>query len=98
MRLTLIVAEADKPLAEQVINDLYTDGAEASTQGVGIFPIELTDGTDTFWACTGQLYHMDSTALINSDQLYYVSTADAFATAIGECGLTIVEQEPELGS
>ncbi|MCS5594181.1 MAG: hypothetical protein NZ730_06520 [Porticoccaceae bacterium] len=98
MRLTLIVTDADKESAEQVINDLYADSVEVSTQGAGMFPIELTDGTDTFWACTGQLYRRDSTALINSDLLYYVSTADAFSTAVGECELTIVAQEPELGS
>ena len=92
---TLIVTDADKASAQGVINTLHTTEEGASTQGDTLFSVELTDGTDTFWATTGFLYGDDMTALINTDYIQYACFPADLEQALEVNGLERVENVSE---
>lgn len=92
---TLIVTDADKASAQGVINTLHTTEEGASTQGDTLFSVELTDGTETFWATTGFLYGDDLTALINTDYIQYACFPADLDKALEANSLTLVEVESE---
>ena len=92
---TLIVTDADKASAQGVINTLHTTEEGASTQGDTLFSVELTDGTDTFWATSGFLYGDDLTALINTDYIQYACFPADLEQALEVNGLERVENVSE---
>ena len=92
---TPIVTDADKASAQGVINTLHTTEEGASTQGDTLFSVELTDGTETFWATTGFLYGDDLTALINTDYIQYACFPADLEQALEVNGLERVENVSE---
>ena len=93
---TVIVTNAKKKAAQEVLNELYSypalDGEEAyvSEAGLEFFGIELKKGTSKYWASSGAFVDKELTALINSGVPYYTSFGNDFKTAIEACELTKV--------
>lgn len=92
---TLIVTDADKASAQGVINALHSTEEGASTQGDTLFSVELTDGTETFWATSGFLYGDDLTVLINTDYIQYACFPADLEQALEVNGLERVENVSE---
>jgi hypothetical protein len=92
---TLIVTDADKASAQGVINALHSTEEGASTQGDTLFSVELTDGTETFWATSGFLYGDDLTALINTDYIQYACFPADLEQALEVNGLERVQNDSE---
>ena len=92
---TLIVTDADKASAQGVVNALHSTEEGASTQGDTLFSVELTDGTETFWATSGFLYGDDLTALINTDYIQYACFPADLEQALEVNGLERVENVSE---
>ena len=93
---TVIVTNAKKAEAQEVINELYSlpalDGEEAyvSEAGLEFFGVELKKGTSKYWASSGAFVDKELTALMNSGVPYYTSFGNDFKTAIEACELTRV--------
>jgi len=93
---TVIVTNAKKAEAQEVLNELYSypalDGEEAyvSEAGLEFFGIELKKGTSKYWASSGAFQSEQLTALMNSGVPYYTSFGNDFKTAIEACELTRV--------
>jgi hypothetical protein len=96
---TVIVTNAKKAQAQEVLNELYsvpaTDDQEAyvSTQGHDFFNIELNKGTSKYWASSGAFVSKELTALTNSGVSYYTSFGNDFQAALDACELTRVDNE-----
>jgi ribosomal protein S16 len=96
---TVIVTNAKKAQAQEVLNELYsvpaTDDQEAyvSTQGNDFFNIELNKGTSKYWASSGAFVSKELTALTNSGVSYYTSFGNDFQAALDACELTRVDNE-----
>ena len=93
---TVIVTNAKKAEAQEVLNELYSypalDGEEAyvSEAGLEFFGIELEKGTSKYWASSGAFLSSELTVLMNSGVPYYTSFGNDFKTAIEACELTRV--------
>jgi ribosomal protein S16 len=96
---TVIVTNAKKAQAQEVLNELYsvpaTDDQEAyvSTQGNDFFNIELNKGTSKYWASSGAFVSKELTALTNSGVSYYTSFGNDFQAALDACGLIRIDTE-----
>ena len=96
---TVIVTNAKKKAAQEVINELYSlpatdDEAEhISTKGEGFFDIELEKGTSKYWASSGAFLSSELTALINNVSPYYVVIGNDFQAALDACGLIRIDNE-----
>lgn len=96
---TVIVTNAKKAEAQEVLNELYslpaTDEEEeyVSTKGDDFFGIELKKGTSKYWASSGAFVDDELTALINSGVAYYTSFGNDFPAALDACGLIRIDTE-----
>ena len=96
---TVIVTNAKKAQAQEVLNELYsapaTDDQEAyvSTQGNEFFNIELKKGTSKYWASSGAFVDDELTALINNGVAYYTSFGNDFQAALDACELIRINTE-----
>lgn len=96
---TVIVTNAKKAEAQEVLNELYslpaTDEEEeyVSTKGNDFFGIELKKGTSKYWASSGAFVSKELTALTNSGVSYYTSFGNDFQAALEACGLIRIDTE-----
>jgi len=96
---TVIVTNAKKAEAQEVLNELYSlpalDGEEAyvSEAGLEFFGIELKKGTSKYWASSGAFVDKELTALINNGVAYYTSFGNDFQAALDACGLIRIDTE-----
>jgi len=96
---TVIVTNAKKAEAQEVLNELYslpaTDEEEeyVSTKGDDFFGIELKKGTSKYWASSGAFVDDELTALINSGVAYYTSFGNDFQVALDACELIRIDTE-----
>ena len=96
---TVIVTNAKKAEAQEVLNELYslpaTDEEEeyVSTKGDDFFGIELKKGTSKYWASSGAFVDDELTALINSGVAYYTSFGNDFQAALDACELIRIDTE-----
>lgn len=97
---TVIVTNAKKAEAQEVLNELYslpaTDEEEeeyVSTRGDDFFGIELKKGNSKYWASSGAFVDDELTALINNGVAYYTSFGNDFQAALDACGLIRIDTE-----
>lgn len=96
---TVIVTNAKKAEAQEVLNELYslpaTDEEEeyVSTKGNDFFGIELKKGTSKYWASSGAFVDDELTALINSGVAYYTLFGNDFQAALDACELIRIDTE-----
>ena len=96
---TVIVTNAKKAEAQEVLNELYslpaTDEEEehVSTKGDDFFGIELKKGNSKYWASSGAFVSKELTALTNSGVSYYTSFGNDFQAALDACELIRVDTE-----
>jgi hypothetical protein len=94
---TVIVTNAKKAEAQEVLNKLYSvpamDDQEAyvSTAGNDFFNIELKKGTRKYWASSGAFVSSELTALTNSGVSYYTSFGNDFQAALDTCELLRID-------
>lgn len=88
---TVIVSDANKAAAQQVISDLYSTEESESTHGENYFGVELDRDGATFWASSGHLYSDEATALVDSGSLEYIHFGDSFDQAIASRNMTKIE-------
>ena len=96
---TVIVTNAKKAEAQEVLNELYSlpatdeEAEHISTKGNEFFNIELKKGTSKYWASSGAFVDKELTALINNGVAYYTSFGNDFQAALDACGLIRIDNE-----
>ena len=84
---TVVIARADKEDAIEAMDSAC--GYSGSFTYGNNLTIELTDGTNAFWAMSGWVDNRALKAIINNNHVHYVGFEEPIEVATEEAGLSL---------